>query len=55
MMRYAFAVLIGIHALLHLIGAAKGLGWAAVPQLRAPISASAGALWLVAGILLAGA
>ena len=55
MMRYAFAVLIGIHALLHLIGATKGLGWAAVPQLRTPISASAGALWLVAAVLLAGA
>ena len=51
-MRIAFAVLIGLHGLLHLLGATKGLGWADVPQLRTPISPLAGALWLTAAILL---
>ncbi len=54
-MRVAFAILIGIHGLIHLLGAAKGFGWAEVPQLRTPISPFGGALWLAAAILLVGA
>ncbi len=54
-MRVAFVVLIGIHGLIHLLGAAKAFGWAAVPQLRAPISSLVGAGWLIAAILLVGA
>jgi hypothetical protein len=54
-MRIAFAVLIGVHGLLHLLGATKAFGWADVLQLRTPISALAGALWLVAALLLVGA
>ena len=38
-----------------MLGAAKAFGWAAVPQLRAPISPLGGALWLAAAILLVGA
>jgi hypothetical protein len=55
MMRYAFAMLLGSHGLLHLLGATKAFGWADVAQLRQPISPAAGALWLAAAFLLAGA
>jgi hypothetical protein len=51
-MRVAFALLIAIHALLHLLGATKAFGWASVPQLRSPIAPVAGLLWLVAASLL---
>ena len=51
-MRVAFAMLIAIHALLHLIGAAKAFGWAAVPKLQSPIVPATGALWLLAAMVL---
>jgi hypothetical protein len=54
-MRVAVAILIGIHGLIHLLGATKAFGWAEVPQLRTPISPLGGALWLAAAILLVGA
>ena len=54
-MRIAFAILIGIHGLIHLLGPAKAFGWADVRQLRIPISPLGGALWLAAAILLTGA
>jgi hypothetical protein len=41
-----------LHGLVHLLGAAEDLSWADVPQLTQPIGALAGALWLVAGVLL---
>jgi hypothetical protein len=44
-------VLIG-HGLIHLLGAAKGLGWGEVAQLREPISTLGGLAWLVAAILV---
>lgn len=44
-------VLIG-HGLIHLLGAAKGLGWAEVAQLREPISPLGGLAWLVAAVLV---
>lgn len=50
--RIVFVLLIGLHGLIHLLGAAKGYGWAAVPQLRAQISPFAASLWLVAALLL---
>jgi hypothetical protein len=54
-MRIAFAILIGIHGLIHLLGPTKAFGWADVHQLRTPISALAGVCWLLAAILLIGA
>jgi hypothetical protein len=54
-MRIAFAILIGLHGLIHLVGPTKAFGWAEVPQLRTPISPLGGALWLVAAVLLVGA
>jgi hypothetical protein len=51
-MRIAFAVLIGLHGAIHLLGPVKAFGWAEVSQLRAPISPEAGFLWLLAAALL---
>lgn len=51
-MKLLFAVFLGIHGLLHLLGAAKGLGLADVPQLAQPITQPAGILWLSAAVLL---
>lgn len=47
------AVIVG-HGLLHLLGAAKGLGWADVAQLNRPISTPVGIAWLGAAALLIG-
>ena len=45
-----------LHGLLHLLGAAKGLGWAEVTQLTEPIGRGEGVGWLVAaGLVLAAA
>ncbi len=54
MIRIAFAILITLHGLIHLIGPAKAFGWANVTQLRQPISPASGMLWLLAAILLIG-
>jgi len=45
------AVVIG-HGLIHLLGAANGLGWAEVAQPREPITTLGGLAWLVAAILV---
>jgi hypothetical protein len=54
-MRIAFVVLLGMHGLIHLLGASKAFGWATVPQLQAPIAPLVGAGWMIAAILLVGA
>ena len=46
-MLIAFAILLAIHGLIHLLGAAKAFHWAGLPQLTQPISPLFGALWLV--------
>ncbi len=53
-MRIAFAALIALHGLIHLIGPTKAFGWGNVTQLRQPISTTGGMLWLLAAILLLG-
>ena len=40
-----------VHGAVHLLGAAKGLGWADVPALAQPITAVAGAGWLLAAVV----
>jgi hypothetical protein len=40
-----------VHGAVHLLGAAKGLGWADVPALAQPITAVAGAAWLLAAVV----
>jgi uncharacterized membrane protein YphA (DoxX/SURF4 family) len=54
--RWVIVVVVLAHGLLHLLGAAKGLGWAEVTQLQQPISTPMGWAWLAAGalVLLAG-
>ncbi len=51
-MRLAFAILIGIHGWPHLLGPAKAFRSDAVDQLRTPISALGGLLWLVVPLAL---
>lgn len=52
MFRTAFIVIVVIHGLIHLMGFAKGSGYAELPQLAQPISRPMGALWLVAAVLV---
>jgi hypothetical protein len=47
------AVIVG-HGLIHLLGAAKGLGWADTSHLTRPISTAAGVAWLAAAVLVTG-
>jgi hypothetical protein len=51
-MRVAFTLVLTLHALIHLMGFAKGFGCAALPQLVIPISRPTGLLWLLATLLL---
>jgi hypothetical protein len=50
-MLIAFAVLLFLHGLIHLLGVAKAFGWAELPQLTQPISPAAGAIWLLSALL----
>lgn len=54
-MRVAFAILLGLHAAIHLLGVAKGFGLAANSELTLPISRAMGAVWLGAAVSLFGA
>jgi hypothetical protein len=54
-MRIVFAVLVGIHGLIHLAGTSKAFGWADVQQLRVPISPMGGVFCAIVAFLLAGA
>jgi len=58
--RWCLAGIVLGHGLIHLLGAAKGLGWAEVPALPEPIGPAMGLAWLAAatavvttGVLLA--
>ena len=53
--RWAVVVLLVVHGLIHLLGAAQGLGWAEVDQLGEPIGARMGAVWLAAGVAVVAA
>lgn len=50
--RWLLVALLVLHALIHFLGAAKGFGWAPVPELKNPISTGLGAVWLVGGVLI---
>lgn len=52
--RWSLVVLLSAHGLIHLLGAAKGLGWASLPQLRISIGTTGGIAWLVAAALVLG-
>jgi len=50
-MTVAFAGLLIVHGLIHLLGVAKAFGWAELPQLAQPISTGFGAMWLLTALL----
>jgi hypothetical protein len=50
-MRLLFAMIVVFHGLIHLMGPAKGFGFAALPQLAQPISKPVALLWLLASLL----
>jgi hypothetical protein len=50
--RWIVALVVVLHGLIHLLGAAKGLGWAEVTQLENPISTAMGVAWLGAAVLV---
>ena len=50
-MTLAFSIVLVVHALIHLLGAAKAFGFAELPQLTQPISPSRGTLWIAAALL----
>ncbi len=51
-MRIAFAVLLTLHALIHVMGLLKAFGIAELPQLAIPISKPLGVAWLAAALAL---
>ena len=53
LLRWAVVTVVGVHAAIHLLGAAKGLGWASVPQLKHPIGVATGGAWFVAAVAVA--
>ena len=50
--RWTLVAVLAGHGLIHLLGAAKGFGWADIPRLTQPISVLAGVLWLIAAALV---
>jgi hypothetical protein len=50
--RRAVIVLLTVHGLIHLLGAAKGFGWAEVAALKESIGAGAALVWLLAAVLV---
>ena len=50
-MEYAFAFILLIHGLIHLMGFAKAFKYAAIKSLTLPISKPAGLLWLLTSLL----
>ena len=52
LLRWVTVVVLFAHGLVHLLGVAKGLGWADVPQLEQPIGPQGAGLWLAAALLV---
>jgi hypothetical protein len=50
--RWAVIVVLTVHGLIHLLGAAKGFGWAEVAALKEPIGTGAALVWLLACVLV---
>jgi hypothetical protein len=50
--RFLLAAIIIVHGLIHLLGAAKGFGWADVSALKGPISRGMATVWLLAAVLV---
>jgi hypothetical protein len=50
--RWIVGAVVVLHGLLHLLGAATGLGWSTVSSLSQPVGGVAGGIWLVVALLL---
>lgn len=50
-MKLAFALLLIVHGLIHLLGFAKAFNLAELPQLTRPVTAATGVVWLAAALL----
>ncbi|MGL4176711.1 MAG: DUF6544 family protein [Dermatophilaceae bacterium] len=50
--RWTVVGVLGVHGAIHLMGAAKGFGWAEMAQLSSPTTVAGGAGWLAAGALV---
>ena len=50
--RWVLVAVLGGHGFLHLLGVVKGFGWSTVSTLEEPISPAAGAVWLLAAVLV---
>ncbi len=50
-LRWVVGIVIVVRGSIHLLGAAKGLGWADVSRLADPISRGIGATWLAAAVV----
>src|SRR6478735_913950 len=53
--RWTLVAVLAGHGLIHLLGAAKGFGWAQVPPLTQPAGTTRAVLWLAAALLVLGA
>ncbi|HYF71433.1 MAG TPA: hypothetical protein VD864_01360 [Nocardioides sp.] len=51
-MRWLVIVVLTAHGLIHLMGAAKGFGWAEMDTLKEPIGTSGAVMWLLAAALV---
>lgn len=51
-MKALFVLVLVVHSLIHLMGAAKAWGLAELPQLTQPISKAMGFVWLLAALLV---
>ncbi|HYN34487.1 MAG TPA: DUF6544 family protein [Ilumatobacteraceae bacterium] len=49
--RWVIGLVVVVHGLIHVMGAAKGLGWGDVTQLTEPISVGWGVVWLAASVV----
>jgi hypothetical protein len=52
LMHWVVVVVVVLHGLIHLLGAAKGFGWTDVKSIAEPIGHGMGAVWLAAGVLV---
>jgi hypothetical protein len=53
--RWTVSAIVIVHGLIHLLGVAKGFGWAEVPELTEPISTAMALVWLIAAGLVVAA
>ena len=51
-LRWLVVVVTVMHGLVHMLGVAKGFGWAEVTELEGSIGSAGGAVWLLAAVLM---